>query len=51
MKQADKDRLVENLDTAIDCIEQLDDRSPISADDLRELRHFLLFPEDTDDAD
>lgn len=42
MKQAEKERLLAAIDQAIDCIENLDDRSPISAEDLRDIQSALI---------
>jgi hypothetical protein len=42
VKKADQiQRLLGEIDQAIACIEELDDRSPISADDLREIWKLL----------
>jgi hypothetical protein len=40
-KLAKLQRLMDEIDTAIKCIEELDDHSPISADDLREIWKLL----------
>ena len=42
MTLADKERLLTEIDKALDCIELLDDRSPISTDVLREIRYEIV---------
>lgn len=48
MTKADIDGLIEEVETAIDCIEQLDDHSPISAESLRSILQLLLKAEPDD---
>ena len=41
VRMAEIQRLLDEIDAAIKCIEELDDHSPISADDLRKIWRLL----------
>jgi len=42
MTPADKERLLTEIDRALECIELLDDRTPISTKVLREIRYEIV---------